>query len=116
MFLGERVTEGAREKALALRDTLALLSGKWNLCIIRTLSLGSLRFKDLQAALKGITPKVLSEALQELEMNHMVTRTVNNSRPITVSYSLTDHAYETRKVIEALVEFGTTHRKVVKGK
>lgn len=116
MFLGESVTESCREKTLAIRDALELLSGKWKFCIIRCLSVGELRFKDLQEKLAGITPKVLSKELQELEMNRMVTRTVNNSRPVTVSYAITDHALETGKIIDALVEFGTTHRKLIKGK
>lgn len=117
MFLREHVTEEAcRQKTLALRDALTLLSGKWKLCIIRCLSLGKMRFKDLEEQLTGITPKVLSNELHELELNRMLTRTVNNSRPVTVSYALTDHAYETQKVIDALVEFGTAHRKVITGK
>lgn len=116
MFLGEHITEGCREKTLALRDALDLLSGKWKLCIIRCLSLGEMRFKDIQEQLTGITPKVLSNELYELEMNRMLTRTVNNSRPITVSYALTDHAWETQHVIDALVEFGKSHRKVIKRK
>jgi DNA-binding HxlR family transcriptional regulator len=39
---------------------------------------------------------------------------VNNTKPVTVSYELTEHAYSTQKVIAALVEFGTAHRKLVK--
>ena len=70
-----------------------------------------MRFKDLQETVIGISPKVLTKELQELEQNQLVIRTVNNTKPVTVSYALTTHAYETGPVFEALIEFGKKHRK-----
>lgn len=104
------------EKTLALRDAIELLSGKWKFCILQNLSYGTMRFKDLQETVVGITPKVLSKELQELEQNLLITRTVNNTKPVTVSYALTKHADETQPVINALIEFGAKHRKQIKGK
>lgn len=113
----KNVKERGREQTLALHDAIELLSGKWKLCLIQNLSLyGAMRFKDLQEAVVGITPKVLSKELQDLEQNQLVTRTVNNTRPITVSYALTRHAREVQPVIEALLEFGLKHRKKIKGR
>ncbi|SIN75748.1 winged helix-turn-helix transcriptional regulator [Chitinophaga niabensis] len=106
--------ETCKAKGLAFRDAIDLLSGKWKICILQVLSRGGRRFKDLEEQVWGITPKVLTKELQELEMNFLVMRTVNNTKPVTVSYELTDHAYSTQKVIAALVEFGTAHRKLVK--
>lgn len=40
--------ENLKERALVLRDTLDLLGGKWKICILRNLSFGPMRFKDLQ--------------------------------------------------------------------
>ncbi len=91
---------------------MELLSGKWKFCILLNLySYGTMRFKDLQQTATGIRPKVLSKELQELEENWLITRTVNNTKPVTVSYALTGHAIETQPVINALVDFGLTHRK-----
>ena len=105
------------ERKLALKDAIDLLSGKWKIVILRNLYLhGTMRFKDLMEALKKITPKVLSKELQQLEENLMITRTVNNTKPITVTYALTDHASETLPVINALIEFGLIHRKKIKSK
>jgi len=73
-----------------------------------------MRFKDVMEASKGITPKVLSKELRQLEENLLIVRTVNNTRPVTVSYALTDHANETQPVINALVVFGLAHRKKIK--
>ena len=109
--------EGSKQRTLALRDAIELLSGKWKFCILLNLyNYKTMRFKDLQQTSVGITPKVLSKELQELEDNLLITRTVNNTKPVTVSYSLTDHAIETQPVINALVEFGLKHRKKIKEK
>jgi DNA-binding HxlR family transcriptional regulator len=103
------------ERMLALKDAIELLSGKWKFCILLNLyNYGTLRFKDLQEKSVGITPKVLSKELQELEENQLITRTVNNTKPVTVSYALTPHAIETQPVINALVEFGLKHRSKIK--
>ena len=109
--------ESCNERILALKDAIELLSGKWKLCILQTLSTSpTMRFKDLQESVVGISPKVLSKELQELEQNLLITRTVNNTKPVTVSYAITKHANETQPVIQALFEFGLKHRKKIKGK
>jgi len=106
-----------KERTLALKDALELLSGKWKFCILLNLyNYGTMRFKDLQETSAGITPKVLSKELQELEENLLITRTVNNTKPVTVSYAITRHAIETQPVINALIEFGLKHRKKIKDK
>jgi DNA-binding HxlR family transcriptional regulator len=109
--------QSCKERTLALRDATELLGGKWRIFILQVLShFETMRFKDLQETLVGISPKVLSKELQELEQNLLITRTVNNTKPVTVSYSLTKHAYETQAVFHALLDFGTKHRKKIKGK
>jgi DNA-binding HxlR family transcriptional regulator len=108
------IKKSCKETTLELRDAIELLGGTWKLLILQNLSFGTKRFKDLQETVVGISPKVLSKELQELEQNLLVTRTVNNTKPITVSYSLTRHAYETQPVFDALLEFGAKHRKKIK--
>jgi DNA-binding HxlR family transcriptional regulator len=111
----EQTPELYNERILALKDAIELLSGKWKFCILLNLyNYGTMRFKDLQETSAGITPKVLSKELQELEENLLITRTVNNTKPVTVSYALTKHAIETQPVINALVDFGLKHRTKIK--
>ncbi|PST82700.1 transcriptional regulator [Pedobacter yulinensis] len=105
-----------QERTLPLRDAIELLSGKWKICIIQNLTIGALRFKDLHERVRGISPKVLSKELQDLEQNQLVTRTVNDTRPVTVSYALTEHADAIQPVLDALIEFGSKHRKMITGK
>lgn len=104
----------SEENVLALGDAVELFGRKWKICILRNLSYGEMRFKDLQEAVTGISPKVLSNELKDLEQNLLITRTVNNTKPITVSYSITDHATITTPVINALLEFGLRHRRKIK--
>jgi len=109
--------EHSRQRTLALRDAIELLSGKWKFCILLNLyHYNTMRFKDMLETSVGITPKVLSKELQDLEENLLITRTVNNTKPVTVSYALTDHAIETQPVINALIEFGLKHRKKIQEK
>lgn len=111
----ERTPEVYNEKLLALKDAIDLLSGKWKFCMLLNLyNYGPMRFKDLQETAQGITPKVLSKELQELEDNLLITRTVNNTKPVTVSYALTQHAIEIRPVLDALIAFGLKHRTKIK--
>ncbi|HEY0299154.1 MAG TPA: helix-turn-helix domain-containing protein [Arachidicoccus sp.] len=106
-----------KETILALKDAIELLGGKWKFCILHNLqNYGTMRFKDLQETSQGISPKVLSKTLQELEENLLITRTVNNTKPVTVSYELTKHAIESKPVLKALIDFGLKHRKKIKAR
>lgn len=75
-----------------------------------------MRFTDLLEKSVGITPKVLSKVLQELEDNLLISRTVNNTKPVTVSYTPTQYMEEIRPVIDALLNFGWKHRQKIKEK
>ncbi|MBX2905626.1 MAG: helix-turn-helix transcriptional regulator [Taibaiella sp.] len=100
---------------LPVRDALEMLSGKWKIPIIIALSFGNRRFKELHRQI-GITPKMLSKELKELEMHQLVRRTVYDSTPVTVEYELTPYAESLHPVIEALKDWGSKHRKRLMGK
>lgn len=97
-----------------IKDTQDLLSGKWKIAIIGALYFnGKFRFMDLGRHIEGIAPKVLSKELKDLEMNHLVKRTVKDTMPITVEYELTLQGKSLNKVIEAMGEWGIKYRKSV---
>ena len=117
MEKSKRKAEPSIDRQLALNDAIELLSGKWKIVLLRSLYLyGTMRFKDLMETAEGISPKVLSKELQQLEENLLISRTVNNTKPVSVSYTLTDHASETLPVIRALITFGLNHRRKIKSK
>jgi len=104
-----------KQRFLALRDTLDLLSGKWRFCILLNLHYyEKLRFKDFFEVSKGISPKVLSSELTTLEAHQLIQKTVEYtpSKDITY-YVLTIHAQEIWEVLNTLIEFGLSNRQEV---
>jgi len=98
----------------AIKDTMELLSGKWKMQIIGTLLRhGTMRFMELKRTLHGIAPKKLSQDLQELETNQLITRTVKNTKPITVEYSITEHGRTLDNLIGEVIDWGLTHRQEI---
>jgi DNA-binding HxlR family transcriptional regulator len=98
----------------AVRDTLDVVSGKWKLAILAVLLQETQRFRELSRRL-GISPRVLAKELVELEQHHLVTRTVCDTRPVTVAYAATAHAHTLSEVIHAMHRWGTLHHATVVG-
>jgi DNA-binding HxlR family transcriptional regulator len=95
----------------ALEDALYAIGGKWKLKVIIALKEGgSRRFNELQRTVTGISARVLSNELKELEMNGFVKRTVHTQTPVVVEYELTDYSESLDEVLRTLVEWGTRHR------
>ena len=97
---------------LAIQDTLDVVGGKWKLVLISILRDGKRRFRELSRE-AGISPRILSKELQELEINGLVTRTVCNTKPVTVEYALTPYSNTLSDVIIAMHNWGQDHRKKV---
>ncbi|MBS4040881.1 transcriptional regulator [Algoriphagus lacus] len=93
-----------------VRDVLDIINGKWKLPILIALSFGNKRFKELERDVEGITPKMLSKELRDLEVNQLIIRTVYDTIPVTVEYSLSDYGKTLDDVITALREWGKKHR------
>lgn len=65
---------------------------------------------ELHRLLAGIGPKMLSKELQELEINGLITRTVMNTKPITVEYELTSYGRSLKPIIDEMALWGKNHR------
>ena len=72
-----------------------------------------MRFMELKRALNGIAPKKLSKDLQELELNQLVSRTVKNTKPITVEYAITTHGRTMDTLLAEIIDWGIKHRKEI---
>lgn len=94
-----------------VQDALYVLSGKWKLPIIIALDHGNHRFKELLRHIPGITPRVLSKELKEMEANELVNRRVYDTMPVTIEYQLTPYADTLKEVVQALHKWGEQHRK-----
>lgn len=98
----------------AISDAMSLLSGKWKFHILGTLIEGNtLGFMDLLREINGIGTKMLSKELQDLEMNNLISRTVMNTKPITVEYSITEYGKSLSSLIDELTKWGSEYRKSV---
>ncbi|WP_229654982.1 helix-turn-helix domain-containing protein [Flavobacterium sp. LC2016-23] len=101
---------------MAVHDAMDILNGRWKISIIASLCFSTLRFTDLLREVEGISGKMLSRELKNLEENQLVTRTVLNTKPITVEYELTEYGHTLKEVIESLAKWGHNHRKKITGK
>jgi DNA-binding HxlR family transcriptional regulator len=99
-----------------VRDALDILSGKWKLPIIISLSFGNKRFRQIAREIPNITDRMLSKELRDLEENQLVKRTVYDTFPVTVEYSMTEYGKSLDKVIDALCAWGTEHRRRIAGR
>lgn len=100
----------------AIQDTLYVVNGKWKLVILSILvNNGMRRFGELSRE-SGISPRILSKELHELEMNQLVSRTVRNTKPVTVEYASTAYAGTLKELIDAMIRWGENHRKKITGK
>lgn len=107
--------EACKGQLRAIHDTLDLLSGKWKISIISSLSFNpKRRFMELQRDVEGIGAKMLSKELRELEINDLVIRTVYDTKPVTVEYELTAYGKTLQAVIGEMAKWGHQHRKRIK--
>ncbi|MGN7818914.1 winged helix-turn-helix transcriptional regulator [Chitinophaga sp. 22536] len=111
--------EQCNEAIMALRDSIEIWGGKWKLMILLYLTIkadGKNYFMEMLRGIPGISGKVLSKELKDLEINKLVERIVHNTKPVTVEYSITDYGKTFIPVAEQLLQWGMAHRKVIKAK
>lgn len=95
---------------------MGILSGKWKFHILGTLMINEkMRFMDLLREVDGIGSKMLSKELQDMEMNHLITRTVLNTKPITVEYEVTEYGKTLKPIIDEIANWGIQYRKALFG-
>lgn len=90
-----------------LESSLKLIAGAWTPQILWYLQSEPRRFGDLKRDLGGISAKVLTTRLKELEKRGVVTREVKHSSPPTVEYALTPLGRKLNPILEAIAEVGT---------
>ena len=109
--------EGHKKEIMAVHDAMDVLNGKWKISILSSICYyHKRRFSDILNDVKGISNKMLSKELKELEVNKLITRTVLDTQPITVQYELTEYGLSLKTIINNLTEWGLAHRKIIIGK
>lgn len=98
-------------------DALGILVGKWKpIILLILLQYGTHRFSELKRRVPGITQKMLTNQLRELEEEDIITRKVYAQVPPKVEYSITEYGKSLQPILVAMHDWGTahTHRKMKK--
>ncbi|MCF0057409.1 helix-turn-helix domain-containing protein [Dyadobacter sp. CY356] len=99
----------------ASRDALEIIQGKWRIPIVISLTYGTKRFGEIQRDIGDVSPKMLSQELKALEENKIISRTLYDSMPVTVEYSLTPLGQSMNKLLDELLNWGNHFRKEIVG-
>ena len=93
-----------------VETTLALISDKWKVLILRDLLQGTKRFGELKKSIGHVTQKVLTAQLREMEANGLLTRTIYAEVPPRVEYTLTKLGYSLKPVLDVMRDWGEAYK------
>lgn len=96
--------------ACPVEITMGLIGDKWKVLIIRDLLTGTKRFGELKKSLNGITQKVLTNNLRQMEASGLVNRKVYAEVPPRVEYSLTETGWSLKPILDSTVVWGNSYR------
>ena len=96
-----------------ISTALQLISGRWKTVIIFCLLSGTRRFSEVKRFVPGITQRVLTRQLRELEADGLVARHVHAEVPPRVEYSITAFGRSLEPVLESMCDWGKKHKQRV---
>ena len=92
-----------------------LFGNKWKICVIQQLEVRPFGFNELRRAISGISQKVLSSNLKEMEAAGLINSEVVPETPVRTEYSLTELGASLMPLIESMVTWGTNYQELVRG-
>ena len=96
--------------ACPVETTLTLISDKWKVLILRDLMPGTKRFGELKKSIHGVSQKVLTAQLRQMEANGLLQRTVYPEVPPRVEYSLMELGRSLKPVLDVMENWGTAYQ------
>jgi DNA-binding HxlR family transcriptional regulator len=94
----------------SVQTTLKVVGGKWKPPILYLLSSGTLRFSQLKRNITGITQKMLSQELREMEADGLISRKIYPVVPPKVEYTLTAYGKSLQPILKGMSEWGKKHK------
>lgn len=101
--------------ACPVETTLTLIGDKWKVLILRDLLTGTKRFGELKKSVGGVSQKVLTSQLRDMEESGLVNRKVYAEVPPRVEYSLTDLGKSLNPILDAMKCWGEDYKNLVEG-
>ena len=96
--------------ACPVEITMGLIGDKWKVLIVRDLLTGTKRFGELKKSVTGITGKVLTSNLRQMEASGLVKRKVYAEVPPRVEYSLTETGFSLKPILDSMVQWGNEYK------
>lgn len=96
--------------ACPVETTLMLISDRWKVLILRDLLEGTKRFGELKKSVGGISQKVLTANLRDMEKKGLLVRKVYAEVPPRVEYTLTELGYSLEPIMDCMVEWGNKYK------
>lgn len=96
--------------ACPVEITMGLINDKWKVIIVRDLLTGTKRFGELKKSVTGITQKVLTSNLRQMEADGLIKRKVYAEVPPRVEYSLTETGLSLKPILDSMVAWGNEYR------
>ena len=97
--------------ACPVEMTLQLIENKWKKLILRDLLTGTKRFGELKKSVTGITQKVITSNLRDMESSGLLTREVFPEVPPRVEYTLTDTGYSLEPILDSMYSWGENYKR-----
>lgn len=99
-------------ESCAMAYTLSLIGGRWKPTILWQLMHAPGRYSVLKELIPGITEKMLTSSLKELERDGLIQRETEKGFPRTIKYSLTELAFSMQSMLQSLSDWGHAHKKI----
>lgn len=105
----KRLVQGEKVYNTPMEVTLEVIGGKWKALLVYRLLNGALRFSELKRQVPGITEKMLTQQLRELERDAVLNRRVFAEVPPRVEYCVSEHGRSLEPVLAAMCQWGRQH-------
>jgi len=106
-------TGNCEEDMKYIQDTLYVISGKWKMLIIVSLSNKNKRYTDIARSIPRITYRMLSKELKEMEQNKLVVRNIYKDTPVRIEYEMTDYCKTLWPMMIEMITWAKRHRELI---
>jgi DNA-binding HxlR family transcriptional regulator len=115
-FISEVTAKDSHElcrEVMSITDTMDVLRSKWTVEVLTAIVCGNTRFKDIQEAVHGVSEKVLTERLRQMQEDKLIERHECYGYPPRVEYLVTEHGKLLFVIAYQMTEWGQEHRRLI---